>query len=542
MRVILTANLSPPQGPVEPGGFDFSRAAWFEGLGATGFARGDVVRLHAVEAPELALFLDSIRMSVAVWVTSRMSGEAGAFAAAVSVGDRSALPQDAVQALRDSGLAHLLAISGLHMAMVGGLVFGLVRIALVLVPGIGVRFDAKRWAALAALLAATGYLVLSGASVSTVRAYVIALVAFTAILLGRSAVTMRALALAATLILLTTPEALFNVGFQMSFAAALALVAVYEVARDRSWFTRAGQKVGAVKRAARACGIFAVATAMTSLVAGLATAPFAGAAFNRAAFYGLPANLLGTPVMGLVVAPSLVASAITQLLGLGAPGLPLAGWGIDWILAVARTAAEAPGAVRLVPAPPSAALWFIVVGGLWLCLWRRRLRLLGIVALIAGLSVWASASRPQLLVAQGGAAVGVLSPEGRAILATQKGAFAGEVWLRRDADHADFGAARAREGFSTTGAWRRATFGTGGVVYVHLGPRAPASHEIARKCKSSTVIVIPRAEIAPEARQATSCVLLDRAALSGGVAFAIDANAKGLSIRSTRPRAWLGAQ
>jgi competence protein ComEC len=375
-----------------------------------------------------------------------------------------------------------------------------------------------------------------------VRAYVIALVAFTAILLGRSAVTMRALALAATLILLTTPEALFNVGFQMSFAAALALVAIYEVARDRSWFTRAGQKAGTVKRAARACCIFAAATAMTSLVAGLATAPFAGAAFNRAAFYGLPANLLGTPVMGLVVAPILVASAITQPVGLGAPGLPLAAWGIDWILAVARTAAELPGAVRLVPAPPSAALWLTVVGGLWLCLWRRHLRLLGVVAVIAGLAMWAPASRPQLLVAQGGAAVGVLGPAGRAMLATQQGQFAGEVWLRRDADRADFGAARAREGFSTTGAWRHAMFGTGGAVFVHLGSRPPVIAEITRRCASNTVIIVPRTEIAEEARQTTSCVLLDRATLSGGAAFAIDANAKGLLIRSTRPRAWVGAQ
>jgi len=525
-NVSVFARLGPPGEAVEPGAFDFRRAAWFEGLGAIATARGRVAVLEPTPpdgvAERAAIGLAGFRQSLGAALRAGIGGEAGAFAAAIVTGDRAAIPVDAVQALRDSNLAHLLAISGLHMAMVAGLAFVFVRLALVLIPGVGLRLPAKKIAAVAALLVAIAYLGVSGAAIATQRAAIMAAIVFGAILADRPAVTLRALAAAATAILLLTPESLTQVGFQMSFAATVALVAVYDAARGRQWLPPTG-RIGA--RALR----YGAALVLTSLIAGLATAPFAAFHFNRAASYGLLANLAAVPAMGLWVAPSLALAGLAAPFGLAEPFMRVAGWGIDWILTVARHVAGMEGATRAVAAVSPLALGLIAVGGLWLALWRTRIRLAGLAALLAGATVWTvGAQRPAILIAPGAQVVGVLGPQGRALDHPTAGAYAAETWLRRDGDSATQREAAARPGFMREGPWRRVAIADVGALHIFRGARADAG-AIARRCRDGAVVLLPRLDFPPR----TGCVLLDSKRLAALGAISIGAG----DLRAARPEA-----
>jgi competence protein ComEC len=221
-RISVFANLSPPGGAVEPGAFDFRQWAWFRSLDAVGFARGAVVSVEPQGSgswrERLWRNVQSLRYDLSRAIQTRIPGEAGAFSSAIITGDRSGVSNGALQALRDSNLAHLLAISGLHMGLLTALVFGLVRLMIALVPPVALRVPSKKAAAVIALAAAAAYLVMSGASIATQRAFIMVAVALCAILIDRPAITLRALAAAALIILLTRPESLMDAGFQMSFA------------------------------------------------------------------------------------------------------------------------------------------------------------------------------------------------------------------------------------------------------------------------------------------------------------------------------------
>ncbi|WP_425098501.1 ComEC/Rec2 family competence protein [Tropicibacter sp. S64] len=416
--IILTGHLSAPGGAVEPGGFDFKRHAWFQRIGAIGYTRNPVLLL---EPPGAGQWVFKARMALADRVRAALDGEAGAFAAAVMTGDRSAMSQGTLQALRDSNLAHLLAISGLHMGLLAGVVFGVLRFGLLLVPRLRHHAPVKKWAAGGALVAAFGYLLLSGGNVATERAFVMAAVALTAVMLERRAISLRAVALAALIVLVLHPEALFGPGFQMSFAATTALVAVFEwinLSRaGRDWPRWTGPVLGLV---------------VSSAVAGLATAPVGMAHFNQSASYGLLANLVSVPVMGLIVMPMAVLAAVLMPLGLDWIALAVMGLGLDWILGVADTVAGWPGAVNPVVAPPRIVLPLIAFGGLVLCLWRGRGRGLGLVPMIAGTVIWTLSDRPAILIADTGAIVGLMTTEGRALSRESGAGFIAETWLEND--------------------------------------------------------------------------------------------------------------
>lgn len=524
-RIAVFAHVGPPGAPVEPGGFDFRRWAWFEAIGAVGFARGPTMEAPpaAVEGPldRIADWVARARGALSRGIQAGIPGENGAFASAILTGSRDGVAQPALDALRDSNLAHLLAISGLHMGLLTALIYGAVRLALALIPRASLYWNVRKIAAGAALAAALAYLVLSGASVATQRAFVMAAAALVALMLDRAPISLRALAAAAMVILLLRPESLLNVGFQMSFAATAALIAFYEEARDRRWFAR-GDEDGALRAVVR----YAAALAVTSLIAGLATAPFAGLAFHRFASYGLLANLLAVPVMAFWVMPAGIASAALAPFGLEAPALWLMGEGIGVILAIARFAAGLPGAVRPVPAAHDAVLPLIALGGLWLCLWRTRLRLLGLAPLAAGLAMWISVdSRPPLLVAPGGSAMGLVGPQGRAVDRARGAGYAIESWLEADGDLASQAVAAARPGLDRDD--RGATGELDGWTVTLIRGRV-AKEALGARCEPRTLLIAPSARSEVEG----GCVFLGRAALERmGAVSAEPAPGGGLYLR-----------
>jgi len=334
--VLITAHLSPPSGPVEPNGFDFQRHAWFQGLGAIGYSRTPLMLLEPARNTAL---ISQARYAFADFVRTKIKGENGAFAAAIMAGDRSGMSQETVDALRHINLAHLLAISGLHMGLLSGFIYAAIRNGLVLSPSLRHRLPIRKTAALGALVVSFFYLLLSGGSVATERAFIMAMVALGAVFFERRVISLRSVATAALIVLLWQPEALLGPGFQMSFAATTALVAVFAALRDHN--------ISLGPKWLRPFSTLFV----TPFVAGLATAPVAAAHFNHFAHYGLLANLLAVPLMGAVVIPAGVIALLLWPLGLSSLGFFVMELGISWILTVAGFFAALDGARGTVVAP-----------------------------------------------------------------------------------------------------------------------------------------------------------------------------------------------
>ena len=371
-KVRFTGVLLPPPEPPLPGGFDFARTAYFAGFGAVGFAYGAPELVAARDRPSLAEAVAGARTAIARRILAALPGETGALAAALMTGERGAISEDVLVAMRRSGLAHLLAISGLHLGLLAGVVFFAVRGGLALVEPVALRHPVKKWAAVLALLAAFAYMVLTGATVPTQRAFLMTGLVLLAVLVDRTAISMRLVAVAAAAVLAVAPESLLSVSFQMSFAAVVALVATYESAAPAmaAWFRDAGPLVRVWR--------YPAGVALTTLVASAATAPFAAYHFNQVVAYSLPANLVAVPVTALWIMPLAVAAFALMPFGLEAPALAAMGWGIDAVIAVAHATAALPGAMHMLADPPAAALAATVLGGLWLCLWRTRWRLAGL--------------------------------------------------------------------------------------------------------------------------------------------------------------------
>lgn len=437
--VMTTAFLSAPEGAVEPGSFDFRQMAFFEGLGAVGYTRVPLLWWEEA-ADEQAV--GRLRAHLSAAIRARIEGDAGAFAAGVLTGDRSGLSVAAVEALRDSSLAHLLAISGMNMAILVGFTFGFLRYGLALVPPVALRVNGKKVAALVSLGVACFYLLLSGANVATERAFIMVAVMLVAVLMDRRALTLRSVAVAGIILLAWQPEALLSPGFQMSFAATVALIAGF--AALTGWL--AGRQVPWLLRVGGAA-------VLASVVGGLATAPYAAAHFNRFTDYGLLANLLTGPVMGLVVMPAGALAALGALVGLEGPPLWVMAQGCRWILFVAHEVAALEGSVTALPATSGGVLAVLTLGLIFAVLWTGWVRWLGLGPAVGALMVWAGAERPVLLVSEGGV-VGVMGETGRALSAARGEGFTVRNWLENDGDLAPQAEAAARPGFVAVGGGR----------------------------------------------------------------------------------------
>ena len=429
--VHVTAILMPPPAPAAPGAYDFGRTAYYLQLGAVGYAYGRPKPIAPLAPPSwrdsYRLFVETLRTRMTARIHEVLPGSTGGIASALITGDRAAISDSDEQALRDAGLAHVLAIAGLHMALVGLGLFWVVRAALAGFPWIALRYPIKKWAALAALGSASFYLLISGATSASTRAFVMLAAMLFAVLIDRPALSMRSLALAAFVILLLGPESLIEPGFQMSFAAVVGLIAVaeWEQTRPRA---DAPHRFATVRRYLR--GI-----ATTSLIGSIATMPYAIYHFDRATHYAVLGNLLAMPVMGFVVMPAAALAVILMPLGLDAWPLHVMAWGIEVMVAMGRWVSGLPGAISVMPAWPVSALILVSFGGLWLGLWRRRWRWFGFLPLAAGIVVAYTAPAPDLLIGRDGLTVALRAPDGSLKLFRKaKDDYSAAEWLKRDGD------------------------------------------------------------------------------------------------------------
>ena len=412
-----TAHLMPPQGPSEPGGFDFRRYAWFHKIGANGYTRVPLVVLYP---PQSGLWIQRFRYQLSQAVQQRLGPKTGGFAAAIIAGDRSGVGAQELQALRASNLAHLLAISGLHMGLLTGFVFTFLRFLLCLYPPFALRWNIKKISAAVAVTVGFLYLGISGGNVSTERAFLMVLVLFVAVLLDRRALSLRAVAVAATLVLLRRPETLLSPGFQMSFAATTALVAVF------GWIRMRRPDFGpALLRPV-------LTVLLSSAVAGAATAPFGAAHFHLVSHYGLIANVLAVPIMGMVVVPAAVLALCLEPFGAEQVGIFFLHYGLEWILAVASWVSALPHAQSGVVAPNSWVLPLFSLGVLFFLLWRGQLCWAGGLPIVLSLFLWGQAERPLAIVSANGGLVGVMTSEGRALSRAKSQSYTAQNWLAAD--------------------------------------------------------------------------------------------------------------
>ena len=475
--VILTGHLSPPSGPVEPGGFDFQRMAWFQGLGAVGYTRTPVLLWSEEGFGGLRLAITKLRLRISAAVQTSLPGRAGAFAAAITTGDRSGMDGETLEELRASNLAHLLAISGLHMGLLTGFVFSATRYGLALVPRVALTWPVKKIGAVVALIAGAMYLALSGGNVATERAFIMVATMLMAVLADRRAITLRAVALAALIVLTLRPETLLGPGFQMSFAATIALVAAFGWMRDADWSqSRWPWPLRMV-----------AGVALSSAVAGFATAPIAAANFNQIPHFGLVANILSVPLMGAVIIPGAVLAACLWPVGMHWIGLRIMEPAINWILSVADRVAHLPGALSFVWSPAPEVLPLLALGCLWGVLWQGRARGLGVVPVVLSVVLWGQTPRPAVIIDETGSLIGVMTSAGRHVSKERGNSFAAMSWLENDGDPALQEVAFGRDGIETVG--RRHLVRVNGATILHATGKTAGGDVIAQCHKADLVVV-----------------------------------------------------
>jgi len=535
--VAVRANLAAPPAPVQPGAHDFGRTAWFARIGGTGYSIA-VIEPSAAPGPRpamiaLSAWLEGLRATIGERIAGRLPGDSGALATALITGERGGVPKTAISALRDAGLAHLLAISGLHMVLMAGSLFWIVRALLAGVPALVLRRPIKKWSAGFALAAAFGYLLLSGAAVSTQRAFIMIAIMFIAILLDRPAITMRNVAIAALIVLCVTPESLLNVSFQMSFGTVIALIAVYETQRGRAIGPAARRDRHMVLAYGRLALIYLAGIALTTLIATAATAPIAAYHFNRVALYGLAGNLLALPIMGFVVMPAVGLSLLLMPLGLEALPLMVIGLGLDAVLAIAKTVSALPGAVKIVPTASTLAVVSFALGGVWLCLWRGRWRLIGAGVAALALAFCFSGIRiggsPAVIVERDLKNVAVRGADGRlSLMSRRAGAYSAERWLRMDGDAASLKEAAGRGALTCDPLGCAGTMANGGrlAVITHAGI-------VAEECARAAVVI---SRIPLRKRCLGPKVIIDRAMLRRAGAHAVHVVGEDYRVETARAR------
>jgi len=412
---------APVPGPVLPGSFDGQFHAFFAGVGAYGIVTSDFAKIGEGSGLDGTRGIEQLRMAIGGRIEAQLDGAAAAIGRAMVVGDQSSITDETREVMAQSGLAHIYSISGLHLSIVAGGVFWLLRWLLASIPALANRLPVKRVAAVAGLLAAAGYMLLAGgvANVPALRSAIMLGLIFGAVLAGRRALTMRNVALAALAIVVIDPASVFRASFQLSFAAVVALIGIYELPRampvaDRAWPARLG---GAVWT-----------TAVTSLIAGTATLLFSAYHFQQTAPLGVIGNVLVLPLVSLVIMPFGVLSVLTMPLGMEAPFVAIMGWGIDRMVDEATLVAGWSAGLTGNPLLTHWALLIGLVALAWFAFCSTPWRLAGPVLAVPLVLLFGFDQRPDVLIADTTQAVAVRADAGMGLMTGRTGSFAVDVW------------------------------------------------------------------------------------------------------------------
>jgi competence protein ComEC len=525
--VEFKARLSPPLAPLRPGGYDFARDMYFQGIGASGFALGSIRTAAAPKAPTLwlryATVIDGMREAIDKRIRAVVPGDKGSIASALITGKRDALSAPVFDAMYASGIGHILSISGYHMAIVAGIVFFALRASFALMPAFAARYPIKKWAAAVALIAAAFYLLLSGAEVATQRSFIMIAIVLAGVLVDRPTLTFRTLTVAAIAVLLLAPEAIVHPSFQMSFAATLALVTSYQQGLP---LMTAGADTPLGARIALWGGGWLLGTLVVSLLAGSATIPYVAYHFHRISTYGVLGNLLAMPLASIWIMPAGILGLVAMPFGLDGFCWKLMGAGIDWMIAIALWVTSLPGAVGRMPAFGTGALLLCSAGLVLLCLFKTPLRFIG--AVLIGWSIVAAIRTPppDVLIAAEGTAVAVRGPDGRlAMVKSGSDTFAFREWLMADADLRSPKDKALGEGIRCDQAGCIGKLRDGALVAI-----ARSAEAFAEDCRRAAVVVSAR-----EAPPDCPALTIDRRVWRRSGAVAVQRVGQGFEVTPTRP-------
>lgn len=420
-RVRIRALVRPPSSPAFPGAWDLQRDAFFSGLGGSGYALNPSEVLERAPPQGGPAMLQGARDWIAGRAMAGLPGSAGAVAATLLTGTTAAIPQRDREAFRDSGLAHLLAVAGLHIGIVMGVAMGATRLMLALSERAALHWPTKAIAAGTALAVGGIYLLLTGAHLPIMRSFAMACLVTLGLVLGRRALSLRGLALAAVALMLLAPNEVVGASFGMSFSAVLALIAGYEALRPLlarlhggGWGRRVLSHV--------------VALALTSMLAGTASAPFGAYHFGHFQLYFIIANMAAVPLTAFWVMPLGLVALTLMPLGLERLALTPMGWGIEGILWIGRTVSAWPAATLPVPHMPAWGLCVFSLGLAWLGLWRSQMRLAGVPVMLVGLLSPLAAPAPDILLSSEARLIAIRAD--RYYLMSQPGAskFVQDAW------------------------------------------------------------------------------------------------------------------
>lgn len=443
--VEMVAEVSPLLKTSIVGGYQSDRNLFYDGISGMGYVPSRVLPLECSYKFYFSEYSTELRKAISDEIVKEMPPSEAAVAVAIVAGNQDLMNKNLISAYRDSGLAHFLSISGLHMSMIAGLMFFFVRFVMAMIPPLALRYNNKKIAAILSILVAVIYLVISGAAIPAQRAFIMTFVVLLAVILERQAISMRTLAVAALLVLVVSPEAIVSASFQMSFAAVVALIAFYEKFAAR--ISRFMQKPQAsiLLKSLRIIWVYVLGILLADLVASLATMPFAIYHFNRVALYTTLTNMAAGPIIGLMIMPFVLLSLIVMPLGLEFITLKPVSWGLGWVNDLTSWVASLPNAAIEVYSPPVWGFSCIVIGGLWLCLWQRKWRHLGWIGVVLGIFSVFTITMPDLVVDRDIKTVAVKNADGK--LEVLKGArgWNKDMWLSKYASTSTANKNRARK-------------------------------------------------------------------------------------------------
>jgi competence protein ComEC len=422
--VRIRALIRPPALPSYPGGWDLQRDAFYSGLGASGYALGKVERTAQAVPSGPMRFVQWLREGITQRVVAVIPGAAGAVSVTLLTGASMAIPEADHSAFRDAGLAHLLAVAGLHIGIVMGFALAISRFGFALSERASLFWPTKKLAVLCALAAGGAYMVLTGMHVPIIRSFVMACLLTVAVLADRRPISVRGLALAATALMLISPQDVPDVSFQMSFSAVLALIAGYEALRPwlrRLYGTRWHWRFLS----------HLTALALTSTLAGSASAPYGAYHFGHVQVYFVLANMIAVPLTALWVMPAGLIALLLMPLHLEVLALVPMAWGAQAVVWVARATAALPKATVIVPHIPAWGLCVFSAGLAWLGLWKTRRRFIGVVVMLVGLASPLLNHPPDLLVSDDARLIAVRTAQGAYLQQTQGGSkFVRDAWAQ----------------------------------------------------------------------------------------------------------------
>lgn len=422
-QIQCQADLLPISFPVSLTGFDFQRHSYFQGVGAVGRV---TLNCQLVKKAQKTQFYQW-RYQLTQVLRHHLSGQAGEIAGALITGDRSGISKDVRQNFANAGIAHILAISGLHISLVASVIFLLVRRGLTFLIFFNEKFHTKKWAAIIAIFAIGGYLAISGYGFPAIRSFIMTSLVMVAILVNRQPLSMRFLSLAATFILLLYPESILSISFQLSFAAVLALIAFYEggyrVLKDWSQKT---ERFVWLKHVI----VYVVGIILSTVIATLATTPFIIYTFNNYTLQAVLGNLIGIPLVSLWIMPLAVLSLLSLVLG----GIPFIfkiwGLGINILTKSAEYISHLPGAAIFIATPPSTFLALISFGGIWVCLWKLPWRWLGLIPIIGSIGLMFCDHHTHLYIAGDGSVIAYRQGKVLNVSSLGKGKFYYDQWSK----------------------------------------------------------------------------------------------------------------